>query len=68
MTARKPDTNRQVLIICEPCEYRLRGSRATLARGVPACPCCAEPMELAQPSVRDRVAASLLTPERGTYL
>lgn len=46
MPARKPapDRNRQVAIVCDPCGYRLRGSRAQLVRGIPACPVCGEPM------------------------
>lgn len=41
---RKADRNRQALIVCEPCGYRLRGSRTQLARGIPSCPLCGERM------------------------
>jgi hypothetical protein len=46
LSGRKVQKNRQVLVQCAPCKYKLRGARKTLERGVPSCPVCGEAMVL----------------------
>ncbi len=39
------DKNRQLLIECLDCDYRLRGSYKCISRGIPDCPLCKNPMK-----------------------
>jgi len=46
---RTRQTTRMLLVQCVPCDYKLRGSQSTLARGIPKCPVCGEAMTYAVP-------------------
>jgi hypothetical protein len=45
----KRQTTRLLLILCVPCDYKLRGAKSTLDRGIPHCPVCGDTMVLASP-------------------